>query len=130
MKEIHFTKKDFKLEWFSGTGKGGQHRNKHQNCCRITHIETGFKTQGTGSRSRVANQKDAFEKMAALLISYFGSSDSERITYGKVIRSYHCVRNEVHDKASGLKQQYKEVVINGDISDMVDARRIAVLAKG
>lgn len=32
---------DFKIEWYSGTGAGGQHRNKHQNSCRITHIPTG-----------------------------------------------------------------------------------------
>jgi len=29
---------DFKVEWYSGTGAGGQHRNKHQNSVRLTHI--------------------------------------------------------------------------------------------
>jgi peptide chain release factor 1 len=33
---------DLKVEWYSGTGAGGQHRNKHQNSCRITHIPTGI----------------------------------------------------------------------------------------
>ena len=33
---------DMKVEWYSGTGAGGQHRNKHQNSCRITHIPTGI----------------------------------------------------------------------------------------
>ena len=32
---------DLKIEWYSGTGAGGQHRNKHQNSCRITHIPSG-----------------------------------------------------------------------------------------
>lgn len=30
MQELHLTKKDFKIDWFSGQGAGGQHRNKHQ----------------------------------------------------------------------------------------------------
>lgn len=34
--------KDLKIEWYSGTGAGGQHRNKHQNSCRITHIPSGI----------------------------------------------------------------------------------------
>jgi peptide chain release factor 1 len=33
--------KDLRVEWYSGTGAGGQHRNKHQNSCRITHIPSG-----------------------------------------------------------------------------------------
>jgi peptide chain release factor 1 len=33
---------DLRVEWYSGTGAGGQHRNKHQNSCRITHIPTGI----------------------------------------------------------------------------------------
>ena len=34
--------KQLKIEWYSGTGAGGQHRNKHQNSCRMTHIPTGI----------------------------------------------------------------------------------------
>ena len=34
--------RDLRIEWYSGTGAGGQHRNKHQNSCRITHIPTGI----------------------------------------------------------------------------------------
>jgi peptide chain release factor 1 len=36
-----FNERDFKVEWYSGTGSGGQHRNKHQNSCRLTHLPTG-----------------------------------------------------------------------------------------
>lgn len=42
VKEVTFNDKDFKIEWYSGTGAGGQHRNKHQNSCRLTHIPTGM----------------------------------------------------------------------------------------
>jgi peptide chain release factor 1 len=33
---------DLRIEWYSGTGAGGQYRNKHQNSCRITHLPTGI----------------------------------------------------------------------------------------
>jgi peptide chain release factor 1 len=35
---------DLKIEWYSGTGCGGQHKNKHQNSCRITHLPSGIVT--------------------------------------------------------------------------------------
>ncbi len=124
MNEIHLTKKDFRLEWFSGSGAGGQHRNKHQNCCRIIHIETGLRAQGTESKSRVTNQATAFKRLAGLIISK-SVTEKERITGAEVIRNYHGVRNEVHDKLSGLRQEYKHVVTDGNIGDMVKARRHA-----
>lgn len=128
--EIHLTKKDFKLAWFSGTGAGGQHRNKHQNCCRITHIATGLKTQGTGSRDRVTNQRVAFTNLAKLIISYYDAGGKpERYKSLEVIRNYHGVRNEVKDKASGLRQEYKHVVDNAHIEDMVEARLDSMLAR-
>ncbi len=122
MEEIHLTAKDFEIQWFSGTGKGGQHRNKHQNCCRIIHKQTGLKAQGTESRERSTNQRTAFNRLAKLIIAH-NEQPKERRETSKTIRNYHAVRNEVHDKASGLKQTYKKVVIGNNLSDMIDARR-------
>lgn len=57
------TKKDFDIQYFSGKGAGGQHRNKHQNCVRLIHKETGAKTTGQSSKSRIANKREAFNNM-------------------------------------------------------------------
>lgn len=50
--------KDFYVEWFSGTGKGGQKRNKSQSCCRLYHLPTGLMESRQG-RSRDNNFNDA-----------------------------------------------------------------------
>ena len=126
MDELHLTKKDFKLEWYSGSGAGGQHRNKHENCCRITHLESGLTVNGTETKSRVTNQRTAFNKLAKMVMAYYNDDTKERINATDVIRNYHAVRNEVHDKASGLKQSYKKVVIEGNLSDMIIARKTTI----
>lgn len=130
MKELHLTKNDFRLEWFSGQGKGGQNRNKVQACCRITHKESGLSAIGQRSRSRVDNQRDAFRQLAARIIAYYNAMEDDDKTprsekgfgSGEIIRNYHAVRNEVHDKASGLKMTYKEVVEDGNLGPMIEAR--------
>lgn len=125
MPTIQLSKKDFKIEWYSGQGAGGQHRNKHQNCCRITHLDSGITTSGTESRSRVDNQRTAFDRMTALLNVWY-NKPAEREISDEVIRTYHAERNEVIDKASGLRLQYKEVVIDGNIGEMIEARKTEV----
>lgn len=57
--------KDFRIEWFSGSGAGGQHRNKHQNSCRVHHIPTGV-CEARQGRERISNLKDA---MAAINVT-------------------------------------------------------------
>lgn len=49
---------DYRIEWYSGTGCGGQYRNKHQNSCRMTHVPTGI-VRTSGARERMANLRDA-----------------------------------------------------------------------
>lgn len=51
------------MEWFSGTGSGGQHRNKKQNSCRVIHEPTGICETRQG-RKREHNLQEA---KAALL---------------------------------------------------------------
>lgn len=49
---------ELKIEWYSGTGCGGQNRNKVQTSCRITHLPTGI-VQTAQTRSRINSQKEA-----------------------------------------------------------------------
>ncbi len=130
MEKISFRKKDFRIEWYSGSGAGGQHRNKHQNCCRITHIESGLRAQGTESRERSSNQRRAFWRLAKLLVlRYAPPTIKERFHSMEVVRNYHGGRNEVHDKASGLKSSYRDVVTAGNLGEMIEARRRAMFQK-
>ena len=57
------TKKDFKIDFFSGTGAGGQYRNKHQNCVRIHHVESGGIGTGQSNRNRSANIREALQSL-------------------------------------------------------------------
>lgn len=59
---------DLKIEWYSGTGAGGQHRNKHQNSARLTHIPTGH-TETAQCRSRDASYKQALSQLVKALQS-------------------------------------------------------------
>ena len=117
-----FTHKDFDIEWFSGTGSGGQHRNKHQNCCRITHRETGIKASGQTERSREENKRIAFSTIRQRLLEHF-TPPQERRSNTERVRTYHAERNEVIDHASGKRATYKEVVLDGNIGKMIEARK-------
>jgi peptide chain release factor 1 len=70
--------KDFSYRWFSGTGKGGQHRNKHQNCLELTHIPTGL-SQIANGRSREANEREAMAKMICSLDCASKGQNSEKM---------------------------------------------------
>lgn len=65
MKELLFsiTKKDFKIDYFSGTGSGGQHRNKHQNCVRLQHLDSGIIVTGQSYKERLSNIKEALNNL-------------------------------------------------------------------
>jgi protein subunit release factor A len=97
MKEMHLTKKDFRVDWFSGTGAGGQYRNKHQNCCRITHVATGLVATGQSNRDRPSNQREAFRSLAGKIIALEGCGPDPRRYMENVVRTYHFERSVATD---------------------------------
>jgi peptide chain release factor 1 len=120
---------DFEIQWFSGTGKGGQHRNKHQNCCRVIHKATGIRAHGTNSRSREDNKAAAI-KACTERVEEFYHEDTERFrATDERVRTYHEPDNRVLDHASGKTDTYKNVVIGGNITDMIEARAKSRIAK-
>lgn len=104
-----WTKKDFKIDWFSGTGAGGQHRNKHQNCVRITHIESGLTTTGQNFRERSKNFEDAFKRLASkIVLWHYGEQNKDRINSEVKVRSYNECENRVIDHQSGKKFKFSD----------------------
>jgi protein subunit release factor B len=120
---FHAERKDFRIEYFRGSGPGGQHRNKTDSGFRITHIESGLSVENCETRSQGQNKRKAFRLLAHKLVArYAPERQKERNASGaEVIRVYHAVDNRVKDAASGLVQGYKEVL--NDPTEMVEARR-------
>ena len=63
--------KDLRIDYFRGSGPGGQHRNTSETGVRIIHLSTGMVVTATESRSRYQNLQKAMlrleEKLAAKL---------------------------------------------------------------
>lgn len=114
--DLHLTKKDFRVDWFSGTGGGGQYRNKHQNCCRITHIASGLVATGQSNRERPANQKEAFNRLVSKLLVHYADPEPERRSDRLVVRTYDFEDSVVEDGA--IRKQPK-LVMDGDLNDFI-----------
>lgn len=111
---LSFTKKDFKIVWFSGTGAGGQHRNKHQNCVRITHIESGLSEVGQNHRERGRNFSEAFNRLAHRVVAHY-NVQRQFPKNEQVIRTYNVPDNWVKDHVSGKKTDWKSL----DMDDFI-----------
>jgi len=70
---VSYNDRDFKVEWYSGTGAGGQHRNKHQNSCRLTHLPTGL-----CSTAQCRSRENSFEEAKSTLLQRIASAESGR----------------------------------------------------
>ena len=121
MRELLFsvTKNDLEVDWFSGTGCGGQYRNKHQNCCRIRHKDSGAIATGQSQRDRISNLKEAMEnltkspKFKAWVKVKVGEVTGEKADIeAKVDRAMRHLKFEVKDEAGNWKEVQED-----DITD-------------
>jgi len=65
LEELHLTKKDFKIDWYSSLN------NKHMNCCRIKHNESGLISNITNNKPREDNQNEAFLDLTEKVIKWY-----------------------------------------------------------
>ena len=111
---------DFKLEWFSGTGAGGQHRNKHQNSARITHVPTGM-VETAQCRSREASRREAMDRLVGRITTasneqHQGTMSAMRKTQigsgvrGDKIRTYRFQDDVVTDHITGKRANLSKVM--------------------
>jgi protein subunit release factor A len=94
--------KDLRWDYYRGSGKGGQKRNKTSNCCRVTHIPSGAVGKSEEGRSQKQNRQKALRRMAEsdkfrtwARIEVAKRSGEEREIKAKVERMMRDVKTEV-----------------------------------
>lgn len=115
------TKADLRIEYYRGSGPGGQHRNKRDTACRITHIPTGLSATAQENKSQQQNREAAFRRLADKLIPIMKRELSVRPkiepVLDKEIRVYKEKHDRVVDNRLDQKFSYKKV-LEGDLEEI------------
>ena len=122
---VSIPQSDLKVEWYSGTGAGGQHRNKHQNSARITHLPSGIVVTAQ-CRSRQNSFEQAMAEIQQRVDNEFKQQYNSSIASnrkqqvgtgmrGDKIRTYRFQDDVVQDHISGKRNSVKKV-LNGNFN--------------
>ncbi len=94
--------RDCDMQFFRGTGPGGQNRNKVETGVRLTHRPSGLVVTAEEHRTQRANREAAFERMATRL------EDLQRVETPRLATkptaASHRRRLEAKRRASAVKR--------------------------
>jgi len=117
-----FSKKDIKIEYMRGQGPGGQHKNKTDSMCRITHIPTGIsacadcRSQHQSRKKAMAELKDKLHRIAqSRQAKAKKARRDDAIHNTKRIRTYDFKKGTVTDHRTKKTASLKEVMGKGRI---------------
>jgi peptide chain release factor 1 len=115
-------KNDLKIEYMRGTGPGGQHKNKTNSACKITHVPTGIsaycdeRNQKTSYRNAMKELESRIKDAKAQVKADEKKARRDHAIHNTAtIRTYDFKAGVVRDHRSGKTASLKEVLEKGKI---------------
>jgi len=111
-------RKDFNIITTTGTGPGGQHKNRVHTAVIITHLPTGLQEKCEDTRSQSRNKEIAMERLLTKIEKLKEQEKHKKINDlrknqidgTKPIRTYNYPRSEVKDHRTGKKANLDKVM--------------------
>jgi len=130
--EINIRPEDIRVDFYRSTGAGGQHVNTTDSAVRLTYLPTGLVVTCQDERSQHKNRAKAMKVLAARLLDVkIQKQQKEQATTRKNqvgtgnrserIRTYNYPQNRVTDHRIGLTLYKLELIINGDLSELLSS---------
>jgi peptide chain release factor 1 len=128
--EVEVRDADLRIDTYRAGGAGGQHVNRTDSAVRITHLPSGIVVQCQDERSQHKNKNKAMTQLRAKLFDMqqqaaqkeLAASRKEQVGSGdrsERIRTYNFPQNRVTDHRIGLTLHSLDLVIEGQLDDLV-----------
>lgn len=138
--ELEINAADLKVDTFRASGAGGQHVNKTESAIRITHLPSGLVVECQDQRSQHKNRDRAMQVLRSrlyeqMLAEQHESQAGERRSQvgsgmrNERIRTYNFPQGRLTDHRIGLTLYKLEQVMDGELSDIIDALQVAEQAE-
>jgi peptide chain release factor 1 len=130
--ELELNPDDLKIETMRAGGAGGQHVNKTESAVRITHLPTGITVHSQDERSQHKNRDRAMRILRARVQQLYEEQQASQVAEARRsqvgtgdrserIRTYNFPQNRVTDHRVGLTLHRLDMVLEGDLDELIGA---------
>ncbi len=129
--EVEINPQDLRIDTFCSTGPGGQSVNTTQSAVRITHLPTGLVVSCQDEKSQLKNKDKALRVLRSRLMDKYISEQEAELAQNRKqqvgsgdrserIRTYNFPQNRVTDHRIGLTLHKLDLVLAGDLEEIID----------
>lgn len=134
--EVEINQSDIRIDIFRSSGPGGQSVNTTDSAVRISHIPTGMVVSCQEERSQLQNRERAMKILRARLHDKMTEDQQSEIAESRKsqvgtgdrserVRTYNFPQGRVTDHRIGLTLHNLESVLEGNITELIEALTMA-----